>query len=431
VGAGEGAFLTRIDTPLVFSGFTPEAIRRFAPDFEAYGMVATQGGTAGARADDAQLQAGDMVSMVLMKGDLSIAPACTVTAILKDHLLVCGHPVFGFGEMEMPLARGRVVTTLASSYSSFKIVNAGGVIGRVTSDRISAVAGRLGPAPRLIPVELTIAAPGREKKFRFEVMEHAKLTPVLVALATLNGLLYNTAYSEGMTFQLSGGIDIQGHSRVLLENMYAPTDQAVPDGFWLALSVQNVFTRVFTNPYERAKIEKVALRVEATPERRWATIESAWSDKSEVAPGEQIDIKVLLRPYRGAPIMKTLPITIPAQAPKGTLRVLVSDGDSLNRMSRFFALGPQSRLPGLEQLITLMNRERRNDRVYVTLLQPTPTLLLEEKELPNAPISQINVLDQRRVPGSTLLLRESTAGEWSLALNQVVTGQYMLTVTVK
>jgi hypothetical protein len=129
--------------------------------------------------------------------------------------------------------------------------------------------------------------------------------------------------------------------------------------------------------------------------------------------------------------MKTLPITIPAQAPKGTLRVLVSDGDSLNRMSRFFALGPQSRLPGLEQLITLMNRERRNDRVYVTLLQPTPTLLLEEKELPNAPISQINVLDQRRVPGSTLLLRESTAGEWSLALNQVVTGQYMLTVTVK
>jgi hypothetical protein len=78
-----------------------------------------------------------------------------------------------------------------------------------------------------------------------------------------------------------------------------------------------------------------------------------------------------------------------------------------------------------------MNRERRNSRLYVSLVQPTPTLLVEEKELPNAPISQINVLDQRRTQGSSLLLRESTAGEWSIPLNQVIAGQYTLTVTVK
>ncbi|MBI1749459.1 MAG: hypothetical protein HY234_07885 [Acidobacteria bacterium] len=431
VGAGDGAYLTKIDTPLVFSGFHPEVIQRFGPQFTAYGMVATQGGTAAARPDDAQLKAGDMVSMVLVKGDLSLQASCTVTAIVGDRVFVCGHPLFGYGEVTMPLARGRVVTTLASSFNSFKIVNAGGVIGSVTQDRTTAVVGRLGAAPRLIPVELTIATPSQEKKFRFEVMEHTKLTPLLVAIATMNGLVANTAYSEGMTFQLSGGIEIEGHSRVNLENMFAPTDQAVPDGLWLALSVQNIFTRIFTNPYERARIEKVTLRVDSIPERRWATIENAWSDKSEVSPGEPIDVKVLLRPYRGAPFMRTVPITIPAQAAKGPLRIVVSDGESLNRMSRFFSLGPQSRLAGLEQLITLMNRERRNSRLYVTLIQPTPTLLLEEKELPNAPISQINVLDQRRTQGSSLLLRESTAGEWSLPLNQVIAGQYTLTVTVK
>jgi hypothetical protein len=213
--------------------------------------------------------------------------------------------------------------------------------------------------------------------------------------------------------------------------MFAPTDQAVPDGMWLALNVQGIFTRIFTNPYERAKIEKVSLRVDSIPERRWATIENAWSEKSEVSPGEEIDVKVLLRPYRGAPFMRSVPISIPAQAAKGPLRIVVSDGDSLNRMSRFFAMGPQSRLAGLEQLITVMNRERRNSRLYVTLVQPTPTLLLQEKELPNAPISQINVLDQRRTQGGSMLLRESTAGEWSLPLNQVISGQFTLTVRVK
>ncbi len=430
-GPASGGYLTKIDTPLVFSGFRPEVIQQFGPEFAAYGMVATQGGTAESRADDAQLKGGDMVSMVLVSGDLSLQASCSVTAVVGDRVFVCGHPLFAFGEISMPLARGRVVTTLASTFNSFKIVNAGGVIGSVTQDRTTAVVGRLGAAPRLIPVELTIATPSQEKKFLFEVMQHTKLTPLLVAIATMNGITSNTAYSEGMTFQLSGGIDIEGHSRVNLENMFAPTDQAVPDGMWLALSVQNIFTRIFINPYERAKIEKVTLRVDSIPERRWATIESAWSDKSEVAAGEQIDVKVLLRPYRGAPFMRTVPITIPAQAAKGPLRIVVSDGDSLNRMSRFFSLGPQSRLAGLEQLITLMNRERRNSRLYVTLIQPTPTLLLEEKELPNAPISQINVLDQRRTQGSSLLLRESTAGEWSLPLNQVITGQYMLMITVK
>jgi len=431
LGLGEGAYLTRIDTPLVFSGFRPEVVQQFGRSFTPYGLVATQGGTAAPAPDDSQLQPGQMVSIVLMKGDLSLQASCTVTAVVGDKIFVCGHPLFGYGEVEMPLARGRVVTTLASAFNSFKIVNAGGVIGSVTQDRITAVTARLGAPPRLIPVELAIVSPAGTKQFRFEMMEHSKLTPLLASMAVMNGLIANTVYSEGMTFQLSGGIEIAGHTRVVLDNMFAPTDQPVPDGFFLTLTVQSIFTRIFTNPYERARIEKISLHVETIPERRSATIESAWCDKSEVSPGEKIDVKVLLRPYRGAPVMHTVPIVIPLQATTGQLRVMVSDSETLNRMTRFFSSSPLSRLPGLEQLITLLNRERRNNRLFVTLLQPTPTLLFEEKELPNAPISQINVLDQRRVPGSSLLLRESTVGEWSLPLNQVVSGQYLLTVTVK
>ncbi|MBI3484020.1 MAG: hypothetical protein HY012_02565 [Acidobacteria bacterium] len=108
VGAGDGGYLTKIDTPLVFSGFHPEVIQRFGPQFAAYGMVATQGGTAPASADDAQIKGGDMVSMVLVKGDLSLQASCTVTAVVGDRVFVCGHPLFSYGNVSMPLARGRV-----------------------------------------------------------------------------------------------------------------------------------------------------------------------------------------------------------------------------------------------------------------------------------------------------------------------------------
>jgi len=431
-GLGAGAYLAQIETPLVFSGFHPAALSRFAGEFAGYGMVATQGGTAAPQKDDAHIQPGDMVGMVLVQGDLSIHAACTVTALVGDQVYVCGHPLFGFGAVSMPMARGRVLTTLSSELASMKIVNAGGVIGTVTEDRLTAVMGRLGPAPRMIPMDLTIATAAGQKQFHFELIEHAKITPLLVAFAVFNGLVGNTAYSEGTTLRLTGGFEIAGHSRVNLENMFAPTDAFIPDGGFVAGAVQSVFTRIFANPYEAARIERITLRVESIPERRWATIESAWSEKSEAQPGETVSVKVLLRPYRGAPVIREVPITIPPQAARGsTLRIMVSDSDSLNRMSRLFTFSPQGRLAGLEQLITLLNRERRNNRLYVTLLQPTPTLLVEDKELPNAPLSEINVLDQRRNSSGSLLLRESTAGEWSVRMNEVITGIYSVTIAVK
>lgn len=432
MGLGSGAYLAPIETPLVFSGFQSEAVRRFAGEFAGYGMAATQGGTVPPRPDDARIEPGDMVGMVLVRGDLSINAACTVTAIVGDRVYVCGHPLFGFGSVELPMARARVLTTLSSDLASTKIVNVGGPIGSVTEDRLTAVMGRLGPAPGMFPVDLIVVTPAQQKQFHFELIENAKLTPLLVALSTFNGLVANTAYGEGTTLRLTGGIDIAGHARVNLENMFAPTDSLFPDGFFVAGTVQNVFARIFSNPYEAARIERVSLRVESIPERRWATIESAWSEKSEAQPGEAVNVKVLLRPYRGAPFIREVPITIPPQAARGTqLRILASDSDQLNRMTRLFALAPQARLAGLDQLITLLNRERRNNRLYVTLLQPTPTMLVEDKELPNAPLSEINVLDQRRNPGSALLLRESTAGEWSTAMDQVITGSYSVNITVK
>jgi hypothetical protein len=368
--------------------------------------------------------------MVLVQGDISMSAACTVTAVREDRVYACGHPLFGLGASDMPLARGRTLTTLASDFNSTKIVNAGGVIGTLTEDRLTAVMGRIGPAPQMIPIDLTVVTPAGEKQFHSEMISNPKLTPLLMGIIAFNGLTQNTAYGEGSTMKLSGDININGHSPVSLEDMYAPTDQFVPDGTFVASSVQTIFTRIFSNPYEMPKIDKVTLRVESTPDRRVASILNAWSELSEAQPGDPVTIKVLLRPYRGTPMIRDVPITIPAQATRGsTLRVQVSDADSLNRIPNLVAA--QGRLGGLDQLISLLNRARRNNQLYVTLLKPTPTLLVEDKELPDAPLSQINVLDQKRLPGNSALLRESTAGEWSVRMDEIISGSTSVFIKIK
>jgi len=429
--AGAEQFLVPIETPMIAAGLYPDTIAQFSKQLSGWGMSMMAGGSAEPSTEDAQVKPGDMVGIELIRGDLSIAPGCTITAVESDGtILACGHPIFSFGSVSMPMTRAHVVTTLASSMASTKIISTGGTIGTLTQDRSTAIMGKLGTGPAMIPVDVTLVTPSAEKKFNFEVIESPQLTPLLVALATYNGIVGTPAYGEGWTLRMQGDIDLQGHTPVHLENLFAPNDMPIPSGFYVATEVQGIFARIYSNPYEPPHVQGIHLKVTASAERRWSMIDNAWIEKSEVAPGETVAVKVLLRPYRGEPFIQQIPITIPPQTARGTLQLLISDGETLDRTVDP-AAGMQGPLPGLEELIKLINRGRQNDYLYATLLQPTTTLLIEDKVMPNAPSSEISVLDQRQSVGGARLLHQSLAGSWSAEMHQVITGERTLTITVK
>jgi hypothetical protein len=428
-----GSTLEPIETPLVFSGFQPETLRQFAPQLQSYGFMAAQGGTAAPKPGDSHLVPGDMAGMVLVQGDTSISSACTVTAVHGDQVFLCGHPFLSLGSVQFPMARTEVLTTLSSDLASTKIINVGAPIGTITGDHLTAVTGKLGNPPPMIPLDLTLLASGGEKKFHFELVNHPKLTPLLVALTVFNGLTQNSLYGEGTTLHLSGEIAVHGHAPVQLENTFAPGDSFSPDGIPIAIAIQTVFSRLFLNQNEAPVFDRIHLRVESMPGRNSFAIESAWLEKGEAAPGESLRVRILLRPYRGPSQIEETTVHVPDQAVRGTsLRVLVTDGEMLNRASRGFGFtGGAGSAAGLDQLIALLNRERRNDRLYVGLFVPSPTLLWDDKELPNIPLSQINVVDGRPTPGTVQILRESLASESSIALGGPVSGVISLNLQIR
>jgi hypothetical protein len=410
-----GSSLERIETPLIFSGFQPAAVQQFAPQLK-------------------KLVAGDMAGMVLVTGDASINSACTVTAVQGDRVFLCGHPFMSLGDIQMPMSRSRVVTTLSSSLASTKIVNIGGPIGTITGDHLTAVTGKLGASPAMVPLDLSFANGSAEKKLHFNIINHPKLTPLLVAVTAFNGITQNSIYGEGSTLHMTGEIRLQGHAPVLIESTYAPGDSLSPDSLPIALAIQNVFGRLFTNNFEIPEVEHITLRVESQPGRKSYTIESAWLEKGEAAPGETVRVRVMLRPYRGPSRVEETTVHVPDQVVRGTtLRVLVSDAEWLNRASRGFSFAgmPGGGPEGLDQLIALLNRERRNDRLYVGLFAPAPTLVWDDKELPNVPLSAINMIDGRPTPGSVQVLRESLASEASIPLGGPVAGLISLNLQVR
>jgi len=101
-------YLKPIDTPLVFNGFSEEAVKLFGPKFAASGIVPVMG--AGSVSDEKQpdpLLPGSAVSAILVRGDMDIAATCTVTYVDAEHLLACGHPLMQFGSVDLPMNKAR------------------------------------------------------------------------------------------------------------------------------------------------------------------------------------------------------------------------------------------------------------------------------------------------------------------------------------
>jgi len=151
---------------------------------------------------------------------------------------------------------------------------------------------------------------------------------------------------------------------------------------------------------------------------------------TEARPGDEITIETLLRPYRGELILQQIPIHIPTSTSKGPLRILVSDGETLDRIRHGSpALG---RKLDLASTIALLNKQHVNNRVFVSLLEADPEARVADKVMPTLPISIMNVMDGMRGNQEMLVSGESNVDETATApLDYVVSGAQLLTVTVK
>ena len=422
--------LKPIETPLVFSGFSEETLRLFGEKFTSVGVVPVMG--AGSVSDAKQpepLEPGSAVSAVLVRGDMDIAGTCTVTYVDATHLLACGHPLLQSGNVDMPMAKAQVLATLASGSNSFKIVNTTESVGSFVQDRRTGIMGRFDREPQMIPVTLSFSGTAHAKKFHYEVLNNPKITPTAMMATVFNALEGMNEYGEDTTYRLTGDILVQGYPKLGVQNMYTPVDGATPTAYGIAVSIGDRFSRIYENPYDTPKIKGVELKFELVPERRSARLENARTDVTEARPGDTINIETLLRPYRGESIIKQIPLTIPTSTPKGTLRILVSDGETLDRLRR---IPPtlSRRLP-LGSTIALLNKEHTNSQIYVSLLEPNPQAMVSDSVMPALPLSVINVMDGMRGTQDMVVVGESATSEASTPVDYVVSGAQVITLNIK
>lgn len=435
--------MTPIDTPLVLSGFSAQTINAFSPFFSQMGITAVQGGS-GAGPLTAKpvsgwrdsLNPGEAVSGVLVSGDMSATGMGTVTYNDGKKVLAFGHPFFNLGPLDMPMAKSEILMVLSSAFQPTKFGNATGVVGALRQDRFSGIMGELGAEAPFIPVRLNVrslnssGAALTNKHLDFQVFVHQKWTPFLMMLTLFQSLQQMNEYADDITYRMNGHVEIEGDRAINVSTMLAPSEAPVAPPMALAGWWGDKFNRLFLNPVAMPKLKSVEITVDLLPERRTAAIDYAWTPSTDVEAGTEIPVKVFLRPYRGERIERDVRVKIPAGMPRGEHRILFSDADTLNRMQNAAVLG--NRYMDIPETISLLNQERGNSQLYVSLVEARPTYYADDKTLPSLPSSVLNVLQAERTSTRVLVgSAESAKEQLAVPIDQMVSGSYSLKITVK
>jgi SpoIVB peptidase S55 len=464
VSAGGGE-VQPIETALVFGGFSREAVDRFGDTFRALGMtpVAGLGGAAAAGTKQPEpLVPGSAVSAVLVRGDLSISGTCTVTYVDPTRLLACGHPITQYGPVSMPMTKAEVVATLASPLNAFKIINTTETVGSFTEDRASAILGRFGVDARMIPVSVDVIPPastavspmkqvseqvgGQAPRLpvpgeaippamkggmHFEVLNNRELTPQAMLVSVYQSLSGTNAAAAEMSFRMDGELTLKGHPPVHLSGIMAPND-ANTGAIAAALYVNDRFSRLYSNSVEQPEVTGLHLRMEQIPERRTAVLEGARLGRTEVHAGEMLEVEATLHPYQAEARVVHLAVNLPDSLPAGPMRIVVSDGATLDRLMTPAASGMGGQHPiALEDAVAQMNRLHANDRIYVTLLDHAAQAELDTQALPQVPLSMANVLEPLKAAQKVQLTGESVLEAGSIETGYAVSGAQVLTLEVR
>ena len=396
--------LVPIQTPLIVSGFDHQSLTRLSPLFGKIGRFSlhSSSGEDGEPADLTNFMPGSAVAVEIIRGDLSASAIGTVTYRDGNDILAFGHPIIQIGNTDLPMATAVVHTVLASQDTSTKMASPGKIIGRITQDRRSAIAGKIGEYTQMIPCQTEIRG-SLNVTYNFEVVHDRILTPLLVQMAVENALLATekTVGDKSMTLRLD--IGIAGREEpVRIENEYFDSGPS-----WFPLyNVIEPITFLLNNEFKTAKIESIKLVAIISEQNSVAFIDNVRVSNKWVSPGEEVIIDVRLRPYTQDYTSIPVKIQVPEDvAPGSSIQVIVCDAMNSKMLEMTSAPGHFSP-SSFEQLIHHFEDAEQNNNIIVKIRLSRKGLTYMGEDFPSLPNSVLSIMSLSNQSGVSPLRSE-------------------------
>ncbi len=353
----------------------------------------------------------------------------TVTYVDGNRVYAFGHPNLTAGPTDVPMSAGYVISLLPNVQNSFKLAVPLDVVGAFQQDRSTGIAGTLGATSKMIPVSVTLTTSmNTVNKYNFELAADRFLTPPLMNFVVFNAITASERALGEMTLSISGKIHLKNNEPVNIGNVFS-SDMNGP--VMASIAAVSPLQYLLASGYDGMVVEKVDLEITSIDRKTNAQLERIAVDKTEVRPGETINLTSYLRGTDGATVTERHPVQIPAGLPAGLIQLVVGDGTTVTGSE--LRRGPSSVPTDLKQVIHELNKLRKNDRLYIKILSFEPGAVIGGQEMPSLPPSMAALINTDRSSSRSVSgTANSTVREYELPQSKfVIQGQRSLSLTVK
>ncbi|MGE5593739.1 MAG: SpoIVB peptidase S55 domain-containing protein [Betaproteobacteria bacterium] len=385
-------------TPVMVSGASMRAFDELARTLKTFGLMPIRsggggwggagaaggsgGGAGGAgeaataatgAAQDAQaaadLQPGSCIGAQLVRGDVSVTAIGTVTYRQGNEVLALGHPLLGRGNASYFATGAEVHLVVMGDVMPFKVASPLGLAGTIVQDRTHGILVDVGRKPPSIPVAVSVRDrdTGVTRMLRADIVRDDVLSTDLVGVFTLSCLDATVDRIGPGTSRVSFQVDGKGLPKpIVRDNMFYSASDVSAESIG---ELCDAVATVIGNEFADVEVTGVKAEFDVEEARRTARIHSAEATTKVVKPGDTLEVKVRLVPFRGIAETKVVKIGIPEDTPPGTLYLTVRGGgvppaDEENNTGSTPKPSQPTLAESLENLVQeFMSRERNCDIV--------------------------------------------------------------------
>lgn len=276
---------------------------------------------------NASLKPGSAVGVAIVYGDFAVGATGTVTAVDGKKILGFGHPFLHRGNVNYFMTDATVVGTISGQSNGMKIANIGNIIGRISQDRETGIAGTIGDFPTVVPVKVRIkdTTLGRTDDYGARIAYDEDFLPELSGGIAYAAMTKTSDTLAGSTANVHFTIRTNAAEGGKFErsNMFyntADVGQIAVGELMQAMSI------VCSNTEQESDIVDVQVDVQMENGRKTATLVSAVPDKATVKPGDFVKFTTTIKPYRRDKETLLIPYRVPVTAPEGPLTLDIRGG---------------------------------------------------------------------------------------------------------
>jgi hypothetical protein len=278
----------------------------------------------------------------------------------------------------------------------------------------------------MIPITLSLTSErGTKKTFTMRMVNDQLFTPLLAYLSVFNTLGSYERQNGAASYTVKGTAAVRNRGTLDFEDLFTGDSPSVGAAAYI-VGPLNLLMR---NAFEDVELEGLKLDIEASEQSRSATLERVWIDGTRPKAGASVDVKMLLRTYRGDEFTRSLPVQIPANA-RGSVQIMVADATRLSHWEARELQRQPLQTRDLPQMIRVLNSARKNNRLYVRLLGRDGGAVVKGEPLAALPPSVLAVMESDRNGGSFRPIDDALLGEWEIPTDLAVSGSRTLTLTL-